>query len=199
MTLVVDLQYFSPVIFYFDLSSNSNCILDQYEPYRKMSFRNRCTLSGANGIIPLSMPLVGGRNQKKEMREVKIENREAWQSHHWKTIESCYNKSPFFDHYRDELRSLYAKKFEYLIDWNLTCMKWVCDKMAIATAVDLSDRYIKNYDPKEFIDHRKRYRPATINSLGPALPRYPQVFEDRFGFIPNLSILDKLFCNGGKF
>jgi hypothetical protein len=196
MILVTDLQYFSSIIYYKELSKFSYCLLDQYDYHRKMSFRNRCTLSGANGTVSLSIPLLGGRNQKTIAKEVKIENKENWQARHWKTIVSCYNKSPWFDHYRDDLNVLYSKNYNYLFDWNVACMKWVCDKMSLKTVISLSESYMKTYDPTTFEDQRNRYLPATISKITLSAERYPQVFEERSGFIPNLSILDKLFCAG---
>ena len=196
MRLIVDLQYFSPFIFYLHLSDFKYCIFDQYEHYQKMSFRNRCTLLGGNGPIALSVPLVGGRNQKTRMKDVRILNQENWQGRHWKTIESCYNKSPWLEYYRDELARLYTRKFDYLIEWNFSCFQWAADKMSIKTFCTLSEEYIENYDMNSCIDWRGKLVPSTINSEFRDVARYPQVFEDRFGFIPNLSVLDYLFCAG---
>ena len=163
-----------------------------------MSFRNRCTISGANGVIHLSVPLVGGRNQKRQMLEVRIDNKKNWQANHWKSITSCYNKSPWFDHYRNELQRIYEHKYDSLMEWDLVCNQWICDKMSIKTPLELSTSYIKKYDEANFSDWRSRLRPSTIHSTYPQVTRYPQVFEERVGFIPNLSILDKLFCDGNK-
>ncbi|MBO9572889.1 MAG: WbqC family protein [Chitinophagaceae bacterium] len=198
MTLVSDLQYFPSVIFFYELDKYTHCIFDQYEEYRKISFRNRCTLSGANGKIDLSIPLVGGRSQKTLMKDVTIDNKENWRARHWKTITSCYNKSPWFDHYRDELEQLYSSKPELLIEWNQECFKWVCDKMSIKTSWSLSSSYIREYNKNEFKDWRNHLVPNTLNKLYPLSKRYPQVFEERHGFITNLSILDYLFCQGNK-
>ncbi|MBA2250711.1 MAG: WbqC family protein [Chitinophagaceae bacterium] len=198
MILVTDLQYFAPDIYYNELNCFTYVILDQYDQYRKMSFRNRCTLSGSNGLINLSIPLIGGRDQKKEMKDVRIEYREGWQVRHWKTIESCYNRSPFFDHYKYELHQLYRKKFGFLQDWNLSCTQWICDKMSINTNLSISDAYVETFDSEKFVDSRNRITPVFLKNLKESYASYPQVFMDRFGFIPNLSILDKLFCDGNK-
>lgn len=196
--LLVDLQYFSPLIFFLKLGTFSHCIFEQYETYEKMSFRNRCTLLGGNGPTDLSIPLVGGRGQRTLMKDVRIDNSDSWQSRHWKTITACYNKSPWFDFYRDELASIYQQRFELLIDWNIKCFEWICDKMAIKTGWSLTSSYIKKYDDDDVLDWRNRLRPSTINSLFHDAKPYPQVFGDRFGFVPNLSILDYLFCVGNK-
>jgi hypothetical protein len=197
-SLIIDLDYFAPSTFYYKLRTVGHCTFDAYEPYRKMSFRNRCTLSGANGPVHLSVPLIGGRNQKTIMNEVRILNAESWQERHWRTITSAYNKSPWLDHYRDDLEKLYSTKFDLLFEWNLACFKWVSDKMSIRTPVSLSEKFVENYPPDEVEDWRNRLLPSTINRLNPEPSRYPQVFEDRFGFIPNLSILDQLFCVGNR-
>ena len=196
MTLITDLQYFSPVIFYFKLGEFKHCIFDQYEHYQKMSFRNRCTLLGGNGTIALSVPLEGGRGQKTIMKDVRILNTENWQSRHWKTITSCYNKSPWLEHFRDNLENLYTRNFEWLVDWNLACFEWAADKLAIKSSWSLSEKYVSDYNADEVIDSRGKMMPATINKEFPVAERYPQVFEDRFGFVPNLSVLDFLFCVG---
>jgi hypothetical protein len=198
MTLIVELDYFAPSIFYYKLIQITHCVFDIYEPYQKMTFRNRCTLSGANGIIHLSVPLIQGRGQRTIMRDVRIMNKENWQSRHWKTITSVFNKSPWFSFYHDEMVVLYNKKFDFLVDWNLACFEWIADKMAIKAATSLSKEPIINPDPNEYKDWRNYMRPSTINAINPNPARYPQVFEERFGFIPNLSILDYLFCAGNR-
>ena len=196
MTLVADIQYFSPVIFYLKLESASHCTFDQYENFEKRSFRNRCTLAGANAPIDLSIPVAGGRLQKTPMKDVKIDHSENWRARHWKTIHSCYRRSPWFEYYADELSELYEEKIDRLVDWNLRCFGWVCDKMAISTRWTLSERYEKNYDAQQYLDLRGRIVPATVAEQYPLPFVYPQVFAERHGFLPNLSILDYLFCVG---
>jgi hypothetical protein len=89
-----------------------------------MSFRNRCQIVGAEGVIDLSIPLVRGRDQKALMKDVRISSAQPWQSQHWKTIVSCYSRSPWFEFYRDELEGLYRKQWNFLLDWNLVCFEW---------------------------------------------------------------------------
>ena len=100
MKLIIESQSFYPVIFYKNSSQFSYILFDQYESYQKMSFRNRFMIAGANGIISLTVPLENGREQKRLMKDVRISNAHSWQKQHWKTIESCYNKSPWFEFYR---------------------------------------------------------------------------------------------------
>jgi hypothetical protein len=215
MNLIIDIQYFPSVNLYKALYRFSNIVFDQYESYQKMGFRNRCQVAGAQGVVNLSVPLVRGRGQKTLVRDVRISNRQPWQAQHWKTIVSCYSRSPWFDHYRDELEGLYRRKSDFLLDWDLACFDWSVRVVGLAIPVGLTERWERDYSASEAVDWRGRLKPKDREedgglgggSSGVGLAdreadaadrpvRYRQVFEERTGFIPNLSILDLLFCEG---
>ncbi len=198
MTLVADIQYFPSIIYFLKLSEFSNCKFEIYDRFQKKTFRNRCSVMGGNGPIQLSIPLAGGRTQKTIMKDVMLDNKTMWKMRHWKTIISCYNKSPWFDFYRDELEHLYRSNHDYLHEWNYDCIQWICDKMSIQTEFSLTSDFTFHYDENNFFDYRNSLTPSSISEEDNNHKRYPQVFEDRFGFVPNLSILDYLFCNGNK-
>jgi hypothetical protein len=160
-----------------------------------MSFRNRCLIAGANGIISLSVPLQHGRNQQSQMNEVRIARSEDWQARHWKSIQSAYNRSPFFDHYRDELESLFQLKFELLMDWDLECLKWTKEKLRWPAEIRLTERREPGSETELWQDLRNKVLPKNHQDFTPV--KYRQVFEEKTGFLPNLSILDLLF-NLGK-
>jgi hypothetical protein len=153
-------------------------------------------IAGGAGPIVLTIPLRDGRNQKRLMKDVLIDHRTTWRSTHWKTIVSCYNRSPWFEFYRDELDEIYKMSFEALADWNSACFKWILEKLELKLTVSLTDRWEENYDSGEYADWRNRFVPGSIQRRFPVAPRYRQVFSDRTGFIPHLSILDLLFCEG---
>lgn len=162
-----------------------------------MSFRNRCQLAGSQGRIDLSIPLAKGRDQKTLMKDVKIAGAYRWQDQHWKTLLACYSRSPWFEFYRDQLDQLYRKPFHFLLDWNLACFEWTCQVLAISARVSLTDVYRPVYE--EEVDWRGKLLPKNITdtTLWPPVV-YRQVFEEITGFIPNLSILDLLFCEGQR-
>jgi hypothetical protein len=196
MVLLTESQYFPPVTLFKKVVQFSNIEFDIYEVYQKMSFRNRCVVAGANGPIILSVPLEDGRNQRKPFKEVRIANRSRWQEQHWRTITSCYNRSPWFDFYRDELADLYGQSFEFLIDWNMTCWNWVVPRLGIELSTRFTDSFKASYDKEKYEDWRSRLIPKSIDSDFPDPVKYRQVFEEKLGFIPHLSILDLLFCEG---
>jgi hypothetical protein len=195
MVLKVESQYFAPLNVYLTLGECTHCDFNAYEDYRKMSFRNRCTLLGASGTIDLSVPIVDGRNQRNPLREVRIDNRQRWQTRHWRTITSCYRRSPWFEFYELELGNLYEQNFEFLYDWNLACFEWTMKILGWKIEVIESD---KNHEIRRenLIDLRDKILPKNRANTNGGFLKYSQVFEERQGFVPNLSILDLLFCEG---
>lgn len=203
MNLIVDLQYFPSIILYKNLNEFSNIVFEQYEYYEKMSFRNRCQVTGAGGVINLSVPLEKGRDQKTLSKDVRISDRDDWQGQHWKTILSCYSRSPWLEFYRDELEGLYRRRFTFLLDWNLSCFEWSVGILKMPVSFSLTEEYQKDYNEEDWADWRGKILPRN-RAVNPALDlaartapvKYRQVFEERIGFLPNLSILDLLFCEG---
>lgn len=196
MKLVVESQYFPSVTLLKMSIELLNINLDIYEPWRKMSFRNRCVVVGSHGPINLSIPVLEGREQKKLLKEVVIDNRKPWQSQHWKTITSCYKRSPWFDFFEPELDQLYRQPVELLHDWNRTCFEWVIKKLGLAIYVDNSQYGGGEKASEEVVDWRNKLTPKTLQTDFPNPVQYHQVFEDRIGFIPHVSVLDLLFCEG---
>jgi WbqC-like protein family len=205
MNLIVESQYFASIIFYKISYNSSNIIFEQCETYQKMSFRNRCQIAGALGVLDLSIPLVGGRGQKGLTRDVRIAGDRKWQADHWRTIVSCYNRSPWFEYYRDGLETLYRKPADFLMDWNQECLEWSLRVLGMTPMIGRTAVYREAYGPDEGVDWRSRLVPrdrekwgvAGTGSAGyPPATRYHQVFEERIGFMPYLSILDLIFCEG---
>ncbi len=194
MNLIVESQYFAPISLYLILEKNSNIVFEQFEVYQKRSFRNRCVIAGANGPVSLSIPLHDGREQKRFIRDIRIANQYEWQDQHWKTIVSSYNRSPWFEYYKSSLEKFYVKRFEFLFDLNLELFEWTIQKLEMDKVAELTDHFEKQYDDQEFLDLRNKLLPNNYQTF--KTPNYSQVFMERSGFLPNLSILDLLFCEG---
>ena len=191
--ILSELQYFPPLTFFSTLYQDTYVYIDIYESYHKMSFRNRCVIAGAEGIINLSVPLRDGRNQHLPMKEVVISETEHWQSRHLKSIRSAYNRSPFFEYYQDDLEALYRKPFSRLAEWNLACLKWLEEKMDWPAEIRFTETAIP-FRTSGWEDRRNLVLPKNYHQWNPV--KYRQVFEERTGFFPNLSILDLLFNTG---
>lgn len=189
MILQIENQYFPCINWFKSLKHVSYISLLSDERWQKMSFRNRCVIAGSNGLIQLSVPVEHGRNQKIAFRDIKIDYRGAnWQLQHWRTIVSCYNRSPFFEYYADGLSQFFEKKHVFLYDLNqnIICYlnKYLFDlEIIMDCEVDKKELHPHFCTPKNF-----QQMPDPV--------RYRQMFEERIGFQPNLSILDLLFMEG---
>ncbi|MBZ5855808.1 WbqC family protein [Flavihumibacter profundi] len=206
--LYIDLQYFANVNWYKKAVQYKYIEFDKSEYHVKMSFRNRLWLSGADGLLSLSIPLVNSRNEQQLYKDVRIAPGK-WQVIHFRTITSCYNRSPWFEHYCDELAVLYNQQHTFLMDWNLACFEWINRQFANR----INWRFASpggNYPAgttrrvipagwENGNDFTNLFRPGNKEEwLGTEVihMKYTQVFEDRVGFIPGLSVLDLLFCEG---
>ncbi|NSL91102.1 hypothetical protein ECE50_030040 [Chitinophaga sp. Mgbs1] len=189
--LLIESQYFPPIDFYKTLIEHDKLKIEKYEHYQKVSFRNRCYVAGPNGRMILSVPLTKGKNQRTVMKDVKISNEEKWQALHWKTLVSAYRRSPWFEYYEADLEGLFEQPFNFLLDWNIACFEWVNSRLSIQPAVTFTESYEKVVPG--ITDARDTILPGIIRADA---PQYTQVFQERTGFIPGLSILDLLFCEG---
>ncbi len=168
--------------------------LEQYENYQKGSYRNRTHIVGANGIERLSVPLRSGKHQQKPIREVEIAYDEPWQLVHWRAIRTAYGNSAYFDHYGPEVEAILNTRFRFLFDLNLEFLQFYCKAIGL-TIPALSQEYQRI--PLDRQDLRNSVTPSnTEEDINFRSLPYFQVFDDRHGFIGNLSTLDLLFAKG---
>ena len=159
--------------------------------YQKQTFRNRAYIYGANGKLQLNVPVIYTQKERQTYKDVKIFNAEKWQSNHWKSLESAYKTSPFFEYYEDELNPLFETQFDTILDFNLKSFELICECLQLEIDIKHTTSFEKT--PEKFTDFRHL---AQRKSKGFILEAYTQVFGDKHGFIPNLSILDVLFNEG---
>jgi len=188
---LIEIQYFGCIVKFILAYKGKHLVFEQYESYQKMSFRNRCQVLGAGKLINLSVPLLGGRDQKTAITEIEIDYGQDWPTQHWRTLESCYNKSPFFMYYADSLRQLLFLRYPTLWELDLASFNWVNAKLGNTIEVSFTDAFQK-HAVDGIIDCRNRLLPANREAF--MLEPYQQVFGNVFH--PNLSILDLLFNLG---
>jgi len=190
MTIISPLYTFPNISWWMQILAADTVIFDSHESFQKMSYRNRYRISGSNNPVLLSVPLAHGRDQHTPMKEVAIFNQQRWQVQHWRTLESVYRRTPYFEHYQHSLKPLFDTHFDRLIDLNKASIRWVKQQLKWKFEEQETEAYVKDY-PADVTDLRKQ-------QAIPAPPKYYQVFEDRIGFQPDLSILDLLFSEGSR-
>lgn len=194
MQVVSSLLPFAPISWWAHVVHADLITFDKAEHFEKMSYRNKYRISGANNPIQLSIPLVNGRQQRCAMKDVQIFNDGKWQVQHWRTLVSVYKQTPYWEFYEQSLQILFETPYTSLIAFNMATFRWAQQQLKLKTPFEETDKYIATY-PSEITDLRHIKPSKEIEQLG-NFPRYYQVFEDRIGFLPNLSILDLLFSEG---
>ncbi len=169
-------------------------VWELHDNYQKQTYRNRCYICTDSGKHLLSIPIqhVGGTNGRQRYQAVHIDNSYPWQRQHWRTLETAYRTSPFFEYYEDDLYPLFHQKFDSLINFNLKTISFVYDALQLETPTAVTEAY--EIAPKTYTDLRFLIGAKKEPQWAPE--PYVQVFGDRHGFIPNTSTLDLLFNEG---
>jgi hypothetical protein len=190
--------YFGPVQWYQKLFRYDHCLIEQYDSYQKQTYRNRCIIATANGLQSLTVP-VEHTDEKMLVRDLRISDHNQWRRIHWNALQSSYSESPFFEFYKDDLRPFFEQRYEFLIDFNEAIRQKICELIDIHPSVSYTESFLSPltlHNPS-LADFR-----LTIDAKHPQpdpdfeVKPYWQVFRHKRGFLPNLSILDLLFCKG---
>ncbi len=183
-----------PNIATFAVIAQSDICWEACDNFQKQTFRNRSYICTDRGKLMLNIPIrhVGKNQGRQKYCDVRVENDYNWQRQHWRTLQTAYRTSPFFEFYEDDIAPLYTKEHEFLLDYNLKTIEVVCDCLQIE--VPIKKTKVFDPDPNNVMD--ARYLVNSKNKTELAQPKYVQVFGNRHGFIANVSILDLLFNEG---
>lgn len=193
---ILSSAYLAPIQYYSKLKNYQECIIEHHEHFPKQTYRSRCDVYSPNGILTLSIPLVK-RNHRQLTKDIKISYEYDWQKLHWRSLESCYRRSPFFEYFEDDFLPFYTdKKFDFLIDLNEELNQEILKLLKLKPKYSFTTEYLKTYPNAD--DFRDIISPKELLNLDTQFTPNPymQVFESRHGFLPNLSILDLLFNEG---
>jgi hypothetical protein len=182
--------YFGPISYWKQII-NSNILWDVHQNYVKQSYRNRTFIHSANGLHKLTIPVKHSKI-KFPMLNAEIDNKTAWQKNHWRSIQTAYSSSPFFEFYKDSLEQVYNKKYTYLVKFNFDMIKLVFEWLNIEIKLKLSKEYKVVYD--DSLDLRKKIENQKHSISKNKI--YNQVFFEKNGFLNDLSIIDLIFNEG---
>ena len=185
------LHYLPSIAFISELVKHKEILIETQENFIKQTYRNRCKILSANGTLPLIIPILHGENQL--ISEIKTQSETDWKRHHWQSIISAYNNSPFFLYYRDKFEAIYFdKNIHTLYEFNLKLLELCLRLLKINIELKFTEVFVKDYE----FDFRNRFSAKKMDFAFTEFKPYYQVFDSKFGFQPNLSIIDLLFSQG---
>ncbi|MDO4763032.1 MAG: WbqC family protein [Flavobacteriaceae bacterium] len=188
--VLLPIFYLPPISWFSEfLKEGNEVVLEQFENFPKQTYRNRACIYGANGKLPLIIPI--HHNGKRAMKDIEISYAENWQSLHWKSIKTAYQSSPYFEYYEHQLSKIYKNQPKFLLDFNLKALEIVQGILKSQKEFSLNTEYEKEPSEKDFRDLFSAKKTIEMPSK-----EYYQTFLDKMGFLPDLSIID-LICNLG--
>lgn len=192
LNIIVHPTYFPSIAHFVVMAKASKVVFEVKDNYQKQTYRNRSYIYGANGRLLLNVPVKHSHKNRQKYKEIRIANEEDWQSLNWKSIQSAYRSSPFFEFYEAEFLPLFEKKYKFLLDHNFECLQLLlnCLEMDLnySTTSNITEDIPSPIDYRLLTNARKE---TTFK-----FEEYTQVFMGKFGFMNNLSILDLLFNEG---
>lgn len=192
MNILIHPTYFPSIAHLVAIAKAKSVTFEVEDNYQKQTYRNRAYVYGANGKLLLNVPVKHSHKNRQKFKDIKIANDENWQDLHWKTLQSAYRTSPFFEYYEDEFKPLFEKKHTFVLDYNFECLELVLGCLQLDLNYSKTTEYNKNASP--LIDYRDLANARNEPSF--SFDEYTQVFGNKYGFINNLSILDLLFNEG---
>lgn len=190
MDVLLPLFYLPPVswcaVFF---NEETNVTLEFHENFPKQTYRNRANIYGANGRLSLIIPI--NHTGKRGYPETEISYREDWQKLHWKSIKTAYQSSPYFEFYEDRLKEIFGIEEKNLFKFNEKVLEIIQKILKTEKAYSLNEEYLKNPEQRNFREKFSAKQPPEFE-----MEDYYQTFSEKFGFLPDLSILD-LLCNKG--
>lgn len=192
--LLIDLHYLPSIDYLSGLMQFDRVQLEAQEHYQKQSYRNRCYVLTANKVEALTVPVQQGTHHLP-IRDLRIANDQPWQTHHWRCLRTAYGKAPFFEYYAFDLEPIYQKKWTFLFDLNYELLTICLNLMRLKPALSLTEWYVKPA-PVGLFDARSMLNPR--NGSETYVFHQPVAYQQNFGqnFVPNLSSIDLLFCQG---
>ncbi len=193
--MIIHPTYFPSIISYAVMLKQDNLQFEVMDFYEKQTYRNRMYIHSANGKQMLSVQVQHThKNEKQPYKDVLLSSDFDWQKLHWRSLETAYRTSPYFEFYEDDIYPLFHQKYKYLVDFNIKTIEVLNQMLDLSFVYKKTDKFVMNYEGEK--DYRFLVNAKKTLAIEAELPKYTQMFDDRNGFMPNLSILDLLFMQG---
>lgn len=191
-TILLYPSYFPTIEQMAAVAQAEKVVFEVEDNYQKQTYRNRTYIAHSNGKLLLNIPVKHSKNgNRQKTKDILVENDFPWQDHHWKSLQSAYRTSPFFEFYEDDLEPIFTEKVERLMEFNLNIFNILCEIIGI----DIEVSHTTEFEKKPEIDDLRILVNAKRKSTFKC-EKYTQVHEANHSFLPNLSVLDLLFNEG---
>jgi hypothetical protein len=195
MNILIHPTYFPSISHFVALVQSDKIVFEMEDNFQKQTNRNRTYIYSPNGIQILNIPVKHSKQIHQKTKDVKIENDFDWQKQHFKSLEAGYRSSPFFEFFEDDIRPIFEKKHTFLMDLNFETFELITKCMRLKLDYKITTEYFHELDSQKVFD----FRILANGKKDPSqFEMYKQVFDDKCGFLNNLSVLDLVF-NEGKF
>jgi hypothetical protein len=177
------------------MAQSEKIVFEMEDNFQKQTNRNRTYIYSPNGIQLLNIPVKHSAESHQKTKDIKIETDFDWQKQHFKSLEAAYRSSPFFEYFEDDIRPIFEKKYDFLMDLNFETMDFVSKSLRMKFEYETTTEYFQEVDSNTILDFRIL---ADGKKDSSQFEPYTQVFDDKYGFLNNLSVLDLIF-NEGKY
>jgi hypothetical protein len=195
MNIILHPSYFPSISHFAAMAQSDSITFEMEDNFQKQTNRNRTYIYSPNGIQLLNIPIKHSNLNHQKTKDIKIEPEFDWQKQHFKSLEAAYRSSPFFEFFEDDIQPIFQKKYTFLMDLNFATLEILSKCLRMKLEFDTTTEYFHEIDPKIVTDFRYLINGKKDSSV---FENYTQVFDDKHGFINNLSVLDLLF-NEGKY
>jgi len=193
MSALFPTAYFGSIAYFQKLLQHEVVQLEVCDTFPKQTFRNRCVILGQQGEQLLTLPVERINGSKTCTQDVLISDHQDWRNNHWRSIQSAYASSPYFEHYASDIHNLIFLKESNLVTYNTLITQKIaalfdCNIEFVRTS-DFNPATEKDLDLRNYPFEAKD--PKNFNSTP-----YIQVLFEHTVFRPNPCVLDLLFCDG---
>lgn len=191
MNIILHPTYFPSISHYAAMLQANEITFETDDNFQKQTNRNRMYIYSPNGLQMLNIPVKHSKNERQKFKDVRIENAFGWQKNHFKSLEAAYRTSPFFEFFEDDFRPIFENKHEFMMDLNFQIFDIINDCLGVDLPFTKTEEYFHEVNDKTDFRHLVNGKKDTFTNES-----YTQVFGEKHGFLPNLSILDLLFNEG---
>ena len=196
MKIIIHPTYFPNIFSFKTIINSTNILFEVNDHYVKQTLRNRTSIHAANGKLNLSVPVKFSSTKKEKYKDIRICYDSNWQKIHLKSIETAYKNSPFYDFFEDYFINFYNKKEKFLVDLNFSSIRLIFEILEKELNCNFTNEYLEKYI--DLTDYRSLLTNKNFNEKVD-FKNYTQVFQEKNGFIENLSSIDLIFNKGLDF